>query len=107
MGCVVLSKKAEPAIDWFEIESRLRELAKPSSSSSSELASAPHVTLGHDPHDPLALFDQFRKRDQLTSNKEPAANEPSDPPAQAQPDESGRDPLDMVSLLAAISSTRF
>jgi hypothetical protein len=25
LGCVVLSKKAEPAIDWFEIESRLQD----------------------------------------------------------------------------------
>ena len=65
-------REAEPAIDkvqpardqaqaqrdWSDLVSRLREFANLSSELSSRPAVEPHVTLAHDPHDPLAVFEQ-------------------------------------------------
>jgi hypothetical protein len=105
--------QGQPAFDWFDLESRLREFARFSSQSSSDLAAEPHVTRAHEPHDPLALLKQHREHDQLISNEQWAGHEQSDSPLQAQPDEPqmlcrdrDHDRLDMLSLLAAISSTR-
>jgi hypothetical protein len=68
--------------------------------------------LAHDTHEPLALFEQLDGGDQLTPDQQPAADEQTHPPAPVQAYEqqqqrhgSGRDPLEMLSLLAAISPT--
>ena len=48
MGRVVFTKKAEPTVDWSEIESRLQNSSTPSSQSS-DLPVDPSVTLANDP----------------------------------------------------------
>jgi hypothetical protein len=52
---------AQSALDRSDLESRLRELAKPSSELLSDLALEPRVTLAHDPNDPLALLEQLNR----------------------------------------------
>jgi hypothetical protein len=98
--------RAVPAFNWSDLESRLGDLAKFSTELSSELAVEPHVTLAHDP---LALFEELNRRDQLPPRSPPASNEAFDAPAQAEPQarpkDRGRDPLEMLPLLAAFSST--
>ena len=115
---------AQPAPDWSDLESRLRELATLSSELSSRLAVEPHVTLAHDPHDPLALFEQLNRRnssapvdrsapaDSQTAIKSSTAIDPptrvdhAEPTGEPQPPgaEHGRDPLQLLSLLAATPS---
>jgi hypothetical protein len=113
---------AQPALDWSDLESRLRELANLSSELSSQHAVDPHVTLAHDP---LALFEQLNRRNlPAPLNPSRAADSPtaissrsainpphlragraSEPqPRSAEPE---RDPLQMLSLLAAIPSKQF
>jgi hypothetical protein len=78
--------KAEPAIDWFEIESRLQEIsagAKPAGDEPSDPAPEASATVANDPppaNDPQATVDQ--------------------------PVTVGNAPLDMLSLLVAIPSNR-
>jgi hypothetical protein len=76
LGRVVFTKKAEPTVDWSEVESRLQDISTPSSQSF-DLPIEPSVTLANDP---------------------PAA---SDEAVTAS-----SDPLDMLSLLTAIPSKR-
>src|SRR4029077_10826432 len=59
LGRVRFTSRAEPAIDkvqpardWSDLGSRLRELVRLSSEVSSELTIEPHAGLSHDPHDP-------------------------------------------------------
>ena len=68
MGRVRFTSRAEPAIDkvqpardWSDLGSRLRELVRLSSEVSSELTIDPHVTRAHDPHDLLALLGQMNR----------------------------------------------
>jgi len=58
--------KAEPVIDWFEIESRLQEISVPARASAdlSNLAIEPSATLAHDP----AVADDPEIRDQPMNN---------------------------------------
>ena len=105
-------EEGKPVLDWSGLESRLGELARLSSESSSSLVIEPHVALAHDPNNRLPLFERLNSRDQLRPINWPASSEASDPAAQAQPGEQqvqagerGRDPVDMLSLLAPISST--
>ena len=79
MGRVLFSPKSEPAVDWSEIESRLQEI----STGPSDLPVEPSATLAHD----LAL-----------------ANDP--PVTGDRPVINPGDPLDMLSLLAAIPANR-
>jgi hypothetical protein len=51
VGRVVFTWKAEPAVDWSEIESRLREISTPSFQSS-DLPVEPSATLANDPPAP-------------------------------------------------------
>ena len=112
---------AQPAPDWSDLESRLRELATLSSELSSRLAVEPHVTLAHDPHDPLALFEQLNRRNssaptdpRTDANSSPTTIEAANPIDRVEPTsgpqplsaEHGRDPLQLLSLLAAIPSKR-
>jgi hypothetical protein len=60
------ARQVKPGVDWSRLESRLRELAAPSSELSSEFSSKltvePHVMLAYDPHGPLALLEQLNAR---------------------------------------------
>jgi hypothetical protein len=67
--------KAEPVIDWFEIESRLQEISAPARASAdlSDLPIEPSATLAHDPavaDDPPAASDLPETRDQPTNNSD-------------------------------------
>ena len=91
---VVLSKKAEPAIDWSEIESRLQDISNPSQSLS-EL-SASDVPIGSSlapAKDPPELIDRPGSSEPLTDVEVAMIAE--------------RDPLDMLSRLAALSPNAF
>jgi hypothetical protein len=79
--------QAQPAPNWSDLESRLRELATLSSELSSQLAVEPHVPLAHDPRDPLSLLEQLNRRNRPTRG-EPAGTNAINPPmpaAQAEP----------------------
>jgi hypothetical protein len=81
VGRVLFASKSEPAIDWCEIEFRLHEISTPARSHA--LPVEPSPTLTHDPsgaNDPLVTSDL------------PVSN--------------FGDPLEMLSLLAAIPSNR-
>ena len=118
-------EEAGPALDWSALESRLRELARFSSESSSEtssrLAVEPHVTLAHDPHDPLAMLEQLNASYRMRTDNSAGANWPAAGPTNAAPEgehidrpasaaepsgaaEHKSDLFDMLSLLAAIPS---
>jgi hypothetical protein len=65
--------KAEPVIDWSEIESRLQEISAPARASAdlSDLPIEPSATLAHDPavaDDPPAASDLPETRDQPMNN---------------------------------------
>jgi hypothetical protein len=79
--------KAEPKLNWSEIESRLQEISAPSPASVSaaepSLPLEPSATLAHDPD---------------FSDEPPVRRE--------QPVSLPGDPLDMLAMLAAISSNR-
>jgi hypothetical protein len=99
LGRVLFSAKAEPAktepkINWSEVEARLLEISKPAQASAlpieaslqaepSSLHVEPSVTLAHDP--------DFSDVPALTPGR------PASMPA---------DPLEMLSMLAAIPSNR-
>jgi hypothetical protein len=87
LGRVRFTSRAEPAIDkvqpardWSDLGSRLRELVRLSSEVSSELTIDPHVTLAHDPHNPLALLGQVNRGNAVSpigrpsSTKSPTAS---------------------------------
>ena len=63
-------EEANSALDWFDLGSRLGEPSKLPSETPTKLAVEPYVTLAHDPHDPLALLEQF------TTQRRPAATGP-------------------------------
>jgi len=68
--------KAEPVIDWSEIESRLQEISAPARASAdlSDLPIEPSATLAHDPavpDDPPAASDLPETRDQPMNNSDP------------------------------------
>jgi len=90
VGRVVFNRKAEPAVDWSEIESRLQDISNPSRSSS-DVPIESSVTLANDPP---VLIDQ------------PASIDQPAPVAQPGTAERGRDSFDMLSLLAAFQSNR-
>src|SRR5262249_11785684 len=128
LGRVRFSVQARPAIedsqparDWSDLESRLGELAKYSSEHSSEpssrLSGQPHVTVAHDPHDPLAILEQLNAQyrakaaDPNTTTTDPQrAIEPTDQSDRAgaasapQPNDRKQDPFDFLSYLASIPS---
>ena len=83
MGRVLFTSKAEPAIDWSEIESRLLEISTPARPRylmvEKALPVEPSATLAHDP----AFADELPVTTDLSM---------SNP----------GDPLDVLSLLAAI-----
>ena len=81
MGRVLFTPKSEPAIDWSEIELRLQEISTPARSH--DLPVAPSATLAYDP---------TVAGDQLVTSDLPVSNL--------------GDPLEMLSLLAAIPSDR-
>jgi len=78
----VFTRNAEPAVDWSEIESRLRDISI--SSQSSDLPVEHSATLANDP---------------------PAASDP--PVTSDRPVIHPGDPLDLLSLLTAIPSKRY
>jgi hypothetical protein len=73
-------ERAQPPRDWSDFESRLRELVRLSSEVSSEHTIEPHITLAHDPHDPLALLGQVNRGNAVSpigrpsSTKSPTAS---------------------------------
>jgi hypothetical protein len=83
LGRVVFTRKAEPAVDWSEMESRLQDISafSPPSHLSSDLPLEPSASLVNDPPAP-------------TDSLIPAATT------------AASDPLNMVSFLAAIPSNR-
>jgi hypothetical protein len=66
--------KVQPARDWSDLESRLRELIRLSSEVSSELAIEPHVTLAHDPNDLRALLEQLSRGNPATAANRPTSS---------------------------------
>jgi hypothetical protein len=84
LGRVVFTRKAEPVFDWSEMESRLQNISafSPPSHLSSDLPLEPSASLANDP---------------------PAEGDPALIPAAPA---AASDPLDMLSLLAAIPSNR-
>jgi hypothetical protein len=105
------AKQSQPAFDWSDLESHLRELVK-LSSEPLRFAIESRLTSAHEPHDTLVPFEQVDVREELTSDRQSTADEQTDLPAPPRSyeqlqhrHESGRDPLEMLSLLAAISST--
>jgi hypothetical protein len=67
--------KAEPVIDWSEIESRLQEISAPARASAdlSDLPNEPSATLAHDPavaDDPPAASDLPKTCDQPMNNSD-------------------------------------
>jgi hypothetical protein len=67
--------KAEPVIDWSEIESRLQEISAPvrASADLSDLPIEPSPTLAHDPavaDDPPAASDLLETQDQPMNNSD-------------------------------------
>jgi hypothetical protein len=67
--------KAEPVIDWSEIESRLQEISAPARTSAdlSDFPIEPSATLAHDPavaDDPPAASDLPETRDQPMNNSD-------------------------------------
>jgi hypothetical protein len=90
LGRVVFTGKAEPGIDWLEIESRLQDISN-SSQSSCDVPIEPAVTLANDP--PALIGEQPA-----------AATEPS--PSPDTPATAKRDPFDMLSLPAAFPSNQ-
>ncbi|WP_063694909.1 hypothetical protein [Bradyrhizobium stylosanthis] len=106
--------------DWSDLESRLRDLARPSSqAAASGLAVEPQVTLAHDPHDSLQAFEAFAGRSPPGAGRAPqqdrtepkAASSPTGKaaptPAEQPPQDlaSKPDPLELLSRLAAISTS--
>ena len=67
-------EETKPVLDWSDLEMQLGDFVRFSSEHSSEIspkhAVEPSVTLAHDPHDPLALLEQF------TTQRRPAATGP-------------------------------
>lgn len=112
------SDPAKPARDWSRLESRLRDLAKPSSPASSPgLAVEPQVTLAHDPRDPLEAFEQFSRgmypapsqrssARAATTDASQATDQAAlsgEPQSAAKPAEDPKpDPLELLAPLAAI-----
>ncbi|WP_426442477.1 hypothetical protein [Bradyrhizobium genosp. P] len=87
MGRVVFSPKAEPALDWSQIEARLLDLAN-SCAQSADLPIELSVTLANDPPAP----DELPANTENT-NHSAATNARSDP-------------FDMPSLLTGIQSNQ-
>jgi len=115
--------QAKTKRDWSDLESRLRDLARPSSqAAASGLAVEPQVTLAHDPHDSLAAFEAFagprRAVAEVSPLPSPAPHASAQdarsrteaaPPAKAQPvapQAAPAEPIspDLLALLAAIST---
>ena len=92
MGRVVFTGKAEPGIDWLEIESRLQDISN-SSQSSCDVPIEPAVTLANDP--PALIGEQPA-----------AAAAPKPSPSPDTPATAKRDPFDMLSLPAAFPSNQ-
>jgi hypothetical protein len=113
-------EEAKSSLDWSDLESRLGELARFSSEHSSEpssrLAVEPHVTLAHDPHDPLAILEQLNARyrsksakPQPVTDQEGAADrsglsDRTDAVSRPKATEGKQDPFDILSYLASIPS---
>jgi hypothetical protein len=103
------------------VDARLREFAKLSAElppgSSSKLAVEPHVTLAHDPHDPLELLERFnaqyrsraadpQRTINLREGADRSATDQVDAAAGLRTVEPQHDPSDMFSLLDAIPQKR-
>jgi hypothetical protein len=84
LGRVTFTKKAEPAVDWHEIECRLQDISasSPPSHVPSDLPLAPSASLANDP---------------------PAPDDPALIPAATT---AASDPLHMLSLLTGNPSNR-
>lgn len=84
--------KAEPKLNWSEIESRLQQISAPARardlSDEAALPIEPSSTLAHDP----ALLDE--------------PSEPLESETRDQPVSTPADPLELLSMLAAIPSNR-
>jgi hypothetical protein len=94
--------KAEPAIDWSEVESRLQEISAPAHLSP-DTAIEHSVTLANDP----PALNQPEEIDNQPAAIEPPATLANDPPAAIdRPVPAPRDPFEMLSLLAAIPTNR-
>jgi hypothetical protein len=87
LGRVFFTAKAEPKINWSEIEARLQEISAPPPASDcpveASLPVEPSATLAHDP--------------EISDEPPVTKDEPVSIPG---------DPLDMLSMLAAIPSNR-
>ncbi len=94
--------KAEPGIDWSEVESRLQEISAPARLSP-DTAIEHSVTLANDPpasNQPEVIGNQ-------PAAIEPPATLANDPSAAIdRPMPALRDPFEMLSLLAAIPTNR-
>jgi hypothetical protein len=96
LGRVVFPRPAEPAVDWSEIESRLRDISN-SFDASSDLTIEPAVIMANDPP---AFIIHSASIEPIASvaNNLPASNDLS----AATP----RDSLGKLSPLAAVFSNR-
>jgi hypothetical protein len=72
----------QPAFDWSDLESHLRELVKLLSERPSRFAIESHLTFAHEPHHPLVRSEQLDAGDQLILEQQAAADRKTDPPPQ-------------------------
>jgi len=91
--------KAEPSINWSEIESRLQEISAPASTSAKAAVAPVENSCVENPAAAEASFPV-----QTLANHPPLANDPF--ATGDQPVTTPADPLDLLSRLSAISSSR-